>query len=227
VALFLKGLAIGLAIAAPVGPIGLLCIRRTLALGRLAGLTAGLGAAAADAVYGFIAAFGLTLVAAFLVEQRAWFALGGGVFLCYVGLAEWFARPPSPEDAAKAAAEVAAHEAAGIGALFRGFFTTFLLTLANPMTILSFAAIFAGLGLPAEVAASAELGGVAGAHDGVALAQLVGGVFLGSAGWWLALSGGVGFIRHRLGPGRLRWLNRVSGAALIGFGLYALSQAIR
>ena len=88
------------------------------------------------------------------------------------------------------------------------------------MTILSFAAIFAGLGLPAEVAASAEIGGVA-------LAQLVGGVFLGSAGWWLALSGGVGFIRDRLGPGRLRWLNRVSGAALIGFGLYALSQAIR
>jgi len=226
VALFLKGLAIGLAIAAPVGPIGLLCIRRTLALGRLAGLTAGLGAATADAVYGFIAAFGLTFVAAFLIEQRAWFALGGGVFLCYVGLAEWFARPPSPEDAAKAEAEAAAHEAAGIGALFSGFFTTFLLTLANPMTILSFAAIFAGLGLPAEVATSAEIGGAPG-RDGGALVQLVGGVFLGSAAWWLALSGGVGLIRHRLGPGRLRWLNRVSGVALIGFGLYALSQTIR
>ena len=223
-ALFLKGLAIGLAIAAPVGPIGLLCIRRTLAHGRLAGFAAGLGAAVADAVYGFVAAFGLTLVAAFLVEQRAWFALGGGVFLCYVGLTEWFARPPSPEAEAEAAAKAAAREASGIGGLVGGlvggFFTTFLLTLANPMTILSFAAIFAGLGLPAEVAASAEIGGVA-------LAQLVGGVFLGSAGWWLALSGGVGFLRDRLGPGRLRWLNRVSGAALIGFGLYALSQTIR
>jgi len=76
-------------------------------------------------------------------------------------------------------------------------------------------------------ASGGSTGGVAGAHDGVALAQLVGGVFLGSAGWWLALSGGVGFMRHRLGPGRLRWLNRISGVALIGFGLYALSQTIR
>ncbi|HEX7005759.1 MAG TPA: LysE family transporter, partial [Alphaproteobacteria bacterium] len=137
--LFLKGLAIGFAIAATVGPISVLCIRRTLADGRLAGLVAGLGAATADAIYGAIAAFGLTLVVEFLVEQQQWLALGGGLFLCWLGLEAWRAEPARLEDA----------PAVRLGGLAGGFGTTLLLTLANPVTILSFAAVFAGLGLAA------------------------------------------------------------------------------
>jgi len=206
--LFLKGLAIGFAIAATVGPISLLCIRRTLADGRLAGLVAGLGAATADAIYGAIAAFGLTLVVEFLVEQQQWLALGGGLFLCWLGLEAWRAEPAGLEDA----------PAVRLGGLAGGFGTTLLLTLANPVTILSFAAVFAGLGLTAASAAEGTTYGAA--------FQMVAGVFIGSAAWWLLLSGGVGFLRHRLGPAALRWLNRLSGVVLLGFGLLAVLRAV-
>lgn len=208
--LFLKGIAIGFAVAAPVGPIGLLCIRRTLWSGRLAGFTAGLGAALADTAFGFVAAFGLTLVWDFLMSNAQWFALGGGVFLIYVGIAEWrttrvldpkLAEPPST------------------AGLIGGCASTFLLTIANPITILSFAAIFTGLGIAGHnVSADGDT------PDYAAMAQLIGGVFVGSAGWWLLLSGGVDVIRHRLNAATLRLLNRISGTGLLIFGLYMLSR---
>ncbi|HMI37760.1 MAG TPA: LysE family transporter, partial [Steroidobacteraceae bacterium] len=126
IAALLKGMAVGLAIAAPVGPIGLLCIRRTLTDGQRYGLASGLGAATADACYGVIAGFGLAFVAGFLVAQQFWLTLGGGVFLCYLGVRTALARPAS--------------RAAGAdpGTLHSAFFSTLLLTLANPMTIMSF-----------------------------------------------------------------------------------------
>lgn len=194
----IKGYLIGLSIAAPVGPIGVLCIRRTLAEGRIAGLASGLGAATADAIYGCIAAFGLTFISGFLVSQQAWLRLIGGLFLCYWGARTLLARP---------AERSAAASGAGLSGIFGA---TFLLTLTNPMTILSFAVVFAGLGL-------ANTSG-----DYVSALLLVGGVFLGSASWWLLLSGGVSLSRDRFGATGLQWVNRVSGVIIIVFGIVAL-----
>jgi len=193
-----RGLVIGFSIAAPVGPIGVLCIRRTLADGRATGLAVGLGAATADAVYGAIAGFGLTAVSALLVRQQGVLRLVGGLFLCYLGLRTFLARPA--EQAARA----------GGAGLIGAFTATFGLTLANPATILSFVAVFAGLG-------------IAGAGSWREATVLVAGVFLGSALWWLMLSGVVGALRTRLELTALRWVNRVSGAALLAFGVAALA----
>jgi threonine/homoserine/homoserine lactone efflux protein len=201
--LFLRGLVIGFSIAAPVGPIGVLVIRRTLAEGRLAGLVTGLGAATADALYGCVAAFGLTFVTSLLVGQQLWVRLIGGLFLCYLGVRAFLA--------------VSIDRAAAVAgsSLLGAYGATLLLTLTNPMTILSFAAVFAGLGLAA----------VSG--DYAAASLLVLGVFAGSALWWLLLSGGVGLLRLQLTPGALRWINRVSGAILVVFGVLALVSLAR
>jgi threonine/homoserine/homoserine lactone efflux protein len=199
--LFLRGLIIGFSIAAPVGPIGILCIRRTLAEGRAAGFLSGLGAATADALYGCVAGFGLTVISGFLVDQRFYIQLIGGIFLLALGIKTLRSAP-----AERAAA------ASGTG-LAASYASTLLLTLANPMTILSFAAIFAALGV-------ADTGG-----NLSAAALLVIGVFIGSAAWWLLLSGGVGLVREKLSSGVLRWTNRLSGAILVAFGIIAVWHA--
>lgn len=198
IAFLLRGLLIGFSIAAPVGPIGVLCIRRTLSDGRAAGLVSGLGAATADALYGCIAGFGLTLISNFLVSQQLWLRLVGGLFLCYLGIKTLLSKPAEQAAVAK-----------GSG-LFGAYASTFFLTVTNPMTILSFAAIFAGLGL-ANSSGSYTAAGV-----------LVAGVFLGSALWWLLLSGGVGLLRDRFNTAGLLWVNRISGIIITGFGVLAL-----
>jgi threonine/homoserine/homoserine lactone efflux protein len=196
--LLLKGLIIGFSIAAPVGPIGVLVIRRTLAAGRIVGLASGLGAATADALYGCIAGFGLTFISGLLISNQLWVRLIGGLFLCYVGVRAFLSAP----------AERAA-DAAG-ASLRSSYLATLALTLTNPTTILSFAAILAGLGI-----------GAAGG-DYSAAALLVLGVFSGSALWWLLLSSGVSLLRLRLTPAILRWVNRASGTFIMGCGLIAL-----
>jgi len=195
---FLRGLILGFSIAAPVGPIGILCIRRTLAFGRASGLVSGLGAATADAIYGSIAAFGLVFVSNFLVNQQNWIRLVGGAFLCWLGLKTFLAKPSGQFETTKTTG------------LFGAYVSTFLLTLTNPMTILSFAAIFAGLGLSA-----------AGGNYNTSL-LLVLGVLLGSALWWLTLSTGVGLLRSKFNQTAMRWVNRISGAAIIAFGIFAI-----
>ena len=202
IAFLLRGLAIGFSIAAPVGPIGVLCIRRTLAEGRASGFVSGLGAASADGIYGCIAGFGVTFISNFLVTQQVWLRLIGGVFLCYLGLKTLLAKPAEQAGFAKGNGLVGAYA------------STFFLTLTNPMTIISFAAIFAGLGL-----ASAS-------GNYVSAGILVSGVFGGSALWWLILSGGVGVFREKVNPQGLQWVNRISGAIIIGFGLFALLSAL-
>ena len=193
-----RGILIGFSIAAPVGPIGVLCIRRTLADGRAAGLATGLGAASADAIYGMIAAFGLTWVTGLLVGGQTWIRLVGGAFLIYLGARTFLARPGER-----------AAPATGVG-LAGAYASTFFLTLTNPMTILSFVAVFAALGLGTS------------RGDAASAAALVIGVFLGSAVWWLTLSGLVAVFRARFDARALVWVNRASGAIIAAFGVLAL-----
>jgi threonine/homoserine/homoserine lactone efflux protein len=272
---FVRGLALGLAIAAPVGPIGVLCIRRTLAEGRLAGLVSGLGAATADAIYGFIAAFGLTFISSLLISYQDAIRLVGGMFLLYLGVktlrapvasSRGFDTPQTatqptaqagfdtpqtatqptaqtgfdtpqtatqptaqtgfdtPQTATQPTAQTGfdnpqtatqptAAKPIG-GGLLGNYASTLALTLTNPMTILSFAAVFAGLGVGAA------------SGDYASAAILVLGVFLGSALWWLALSGAVSLLRSRMTPRGLRWVNRVSGLIILGFGVAALASLV-
>jgi threonine/homoserine/homoserine lactone efflux protein len=198
----LRGLIIGFSIAAPVGPIGILCIRRTLSVGRISGLVSGLGAATADSLYGCVAGFGLAFISNFLVKQQIWLHLIGGAFLCYLGIKTLLAKPANQAAAARE------------NGLLGEYASTFFLTLTNPMTIISFAAIFAGLGL----ASTRGNYGSAGI--------LVLGVFMGSALWWLVLSSGVGIFRKKFNTNSLQWVNRISGLIITGFGLFALLSAI-
>lgn len=199
----LLGFVVGMSIAAPVGPIGVLCIRRTLAQGRWIGFISGLGAATADALYGSIAGFGLAFLSKFLLQQQSWLRLIGGIFLLYLGIKTVLARP------AFRAAQV--QNKSWLGA----YSSTLFLTLTNPMTILSFASIFAGLGLASQ------------ARDHLGASALVLGVFLGSAGWWLILSGLVNRLRIQIKPSGLAWVNRVSGMVILCFGAIALSGAYK
>ena len=199
---FIRGLVIGFSIAAVVGPIGMLCIQRTLHKGFRYGLVTGLGAATADGIYGGIAAFGLTIISAFLISQQTWIRLIGGAFLVYLGVRAILTKPA--EQAAQAR-----------GNTFLGAYTsTLLLTLTNPLTILSFAAVFAGLGV-----------GTAGKGN-VTATLITAGVFSGSCAWWLLLSGGVSLLRTRMNTGWLLWINRLAGVALIIFGLIAVISLI-
>ena len=193
VTLLLKSVVLGLSIAAPVGPIGILCIRRSIVDGRMAGMICGLGAATADAIYGALGGFALSGISTWLVRGRVWMTLAGSAFLLYLGV-KTFRAPPV----------TTARNSSG------AYFSTLLLTLANPLTILSFTAAFAGMG-----ATTVGEGGV--------LTMLV-GVFVGSTLWWLALTTVAGAARGRLTPPMFVAINRVSGVVLVGFGLYTLAS---
>ena len=199
----MKGLIIGFSIAAPVGPIGVLCIRRTLAEGRVSGFVSGMGAATADALYGCIAGFGVTYISSFLIGHQFWLRLIGALFLGSLGVRTFLSKPA--ETPAKA----------GGKGLAGAYASTLVLTLTNPVTILAFAAIFAGLGL-------GNPGG-----DYAAGGLLVAGVFLGSAAWWLFLSTGVGLFRTWFNGSRLRWVNRLSGVIIVVFGIFAFLSLLQ
>jgi threonine/homoserine/homoserine lactone efflux protein len=193
-ALFAQSLLIGLSIAAPVGPIGLLVIQRTLQRGALVGLATGLGAAVADALYGAVGAFGVSWVIDALVGARVPLALGGGAFLLWMAWRIWRAAP----------VERAAQAGAGAG-LLSCFAGTFMLTLSNPATIFSFIAVFGTLGARMQVASPWTL---------------IAGVLVGSALWWLLLSALVGRLRTRFDTRMQRGVNRASALLLAGFALW-------
>jgi threonine/homoserine/homoserine lactone efflux protein len=196
---FLKGIVVGVVIAVPVGPVGILCLRRSIFEGQAAGLVSGLGAASADAFFGVVAAFGLTFVSKWLLGYESLLRAGGGCYLLYAGGRALLATP---------------REAAGQSdreSLFRDFFSTFALTVTNPITILVFLGIFEALGLSGERATLLRAG------------VLVAGVWTGSFLWWLLLSLGVGMFRRSIGTRHLAWISRgsggilfLSGAALLG-----------
>lgn len=197
--LFAKSLAMGLAVAAPLGPIGALCVNRTLERGFRAGMAGGFGTALADAVYATVAAAGFAAFAAGLALIDPWLRIGGGLFMLWLGWRSLRAVPPNRAADARRGGALATAAA------------TFLLTLANPMTALTFAALFAGLGLAAAPSAAPVV---------------VVGVFLGSLLWWLVLAGGVSLARARLPAGFARWTAIGSGALLALFGLAAIGTAL-
>ena len=202
ISFLLSGLIIGLSIAAPVGPIGVLCIRRTLAEGWIYGLISGLGAATTDAFYGSIAGFGLTFISNILVSHQVWLRLIGGLFLCVLGIKTLLSKPAEKAASTKGNGLVVAYS------------SILLLTLTNPMTIISFVAIFTGLGL------------IGTSKNYLSAGILVFGVFIGSALWWLILSSGVGLFREKFNNRGLLWVNRISGVIITCFGLFALISII-
>jgi threonine/homoserine/homoserine lactone efflux protein len=193
-------LLLGFTIAATVGPISLLTIRRTLAHGRVYGLASGFGVALADSTYAAIAAFGLTAITSVLVGGRMLLGLLGGAFLVLLAVRTMTSRPTEVAVVAERPGLVAA------------FGSIFGLTMTNPMTILSFAGLFAGLGLTGTGGPDAAL--------------LVAGVFLGSAAWWVILTAVVARLRARVTLGGLTWVNRISGAAILAFGVVAIVGAL-
>jgi threonine/homoserine/homoserine lactone efflux protein len=199
--LFLQSLLIGLSIAAPVGPIGLLTIQRTLHSGSAVGLATGLGAAVADAVYGALGAYGVSAMINALTAARLPLAVGGGVFLLWMAWSIW-----------RAPVAVRAAEASGGNDLLRCFAGTFALTLSNPATILSFIAVFGVMAGRAAVASPAVM---------------IAGVLIGSALWWLLLSTVVGRLRERFDARWRRRVNVVSALVLAGFALWQFATLVQ
>lgn len=201
ITLFLKGLLIGLAIAAPVGPIGILCIQRSLHDGFKVGLMTGMGAALADGTYGLVAGFGLTSISSLLIAYQFWVRLFGGLFLLYLAIKLFFKIPQqgSSQNFDRSP--------------WHAFFTIYLLTLTNPATIFAFVAIFAGLGLGAIN------------FDYMHAIILVVGITLGSVIWWILLSGVVArTLHHRLTASVMQKINRISGMIIFIFAVFALSM---
>ncbi|MCB1777666.1 MAG: LysE family transporter [Candidatus Competibacteraceae bacterium] len=203
--LWLKGMLIGLAIAAPVGPTGLLCIQRTLTRGRWSGVLSGLGAASADALYGGIAGFGLASLSGLLLAWQIELQVVGGLFLLYLGWQTWQTPPIAEQVQARPTR----------AGLVSDYLSTLALTATNPVTILAFVGVFTGLGLAAV------------GQDFVAASTLVFGVFAGSLLWWVLLTGGVGLMRGRLSASVLHGINYVSGLMIGGFGVWALLAALQ
>lgn len=198
----MQGIVLGVSVAAPVGPIGVLCIQRTLSEGRRSGFVSGLGAASADAVYGTIAGFGMTALSSLLLDSQTVIRLGGGVLLLSLGVQSFRAEP------AEAAASVSDRRT-----LAHDYGSTFLLAITNPVTILAFVGIFAGVGV-----------GTCG--DYLDAVTLVGGVFTGSALWWFVLSSAVSLFRTRFTRPVMRRVNQFAGVVIAGFGLLALWGAV-
>jgi threonine/homoserine/homoserine lactone efflux protein len=200
--LFLKGLIVGFCLAAPVGPIAALCVQRTIAKSWLSGFVSGLGAAAADALYGAVAAFGATIISEFLINERNWLQRIGGVILILMGLRLLLTKPKERESI----------NGNGKG-LTGDFLSTLMLTLTNPMTFVAFAAVFTTMGI-----------GVVRGRP-ILTAELVGGVFLGSALWWIILCGGAHLLRRHFDFRKLVTINRATGVFVIAVGVvYVILQ---
>ncbi|NJM91788.1 MAG: LysE family transporter [Rhodospirillaceae bacterium] len=198
-----QGGAIGFLVAAAIGPIAMLCIRTTLERGRIAGIAAGMGVAVADTIYAAIGAYGISFVGAALSSGESWLKLVGGIVLIAFGIYLARKQPVSATDEKEVPKSLTAD-----------FLMTLGLTLTNPMTILSFAGLFAGVS------------GLRGFPLSEIPALLL-GVFAGSAVWWLALAFVIGLIRHKISPTTMLWINRGSAAAIIGFGLYVLVEPLQ
>jgi threonine/homoserine/homoserine lactone efflux protein len=195
--LLFRGVLAGLAISAPVGPVNVLCISRTLTKGRLAGFMSGLGAAAADTVYGAIAGFSISFVIQFLLREEFWLRLCGGSLLIVIGIVYYFKKPQSLREQSSSSAH-------------SDFISAFLLNLTNPTTVLSFLAILAVLGM--------------GHHRARWLTVLlIAGIFCGAMLWWLVLIAGTSRFREKFDDKAMLWMNRIAGLAIGAFGIVTLA----
>jgi len=198
---FLKGIAIGFVMAIPIGPIGIMCIRKTLTEGRLSGLIIGLGAATADLFYGCVAVFGLTIISDTLNNQRIWIRIVGSALLFFLGIKTFRAQPKDPK-----------LKISGSGRL-RSYFTVVVLTLTNPLTIFAFIAVFAAFGL----------------GDGLSFFSavvLVAGVFIGSCLWFFLLTSGTIIFRKKLDLVGLKWVNKIAGILIIISGFIVIGSLL-
>jgi threonine/homoserine/homoserine lactone efflux protein len=194
--LLIRGVAAGLAISAPVGPVNVLCISRTLARGRMAGVVSGLGAAAADTIYGAIAAFSIHFVISFILREENQIRFYGGLLLIAIGIVYYFRRPASLKQERRKSTH-------------SEYVTTFLLTLTNPTTVLSFLVVLAALGLGGE-------------EPRVSGLLLVGGIFTGSMIWWTVLAAITNRFRRKFDDRAMLWMNRIGAFAICGFGVAVL-----
>lgn len=193
----LKAIGVGVAVAAPVGPMSLLCMQRTLRRGRAQGLAVGAGIAAADFSYAVLGAFGFTVLSSLLLAWDQALRIAGALVLFYFAVRIILSRP-----------ETTPRTGTG-GAAWRGFVSAYLLTLANPPTILFFAGLFASI---APLTASAHA------------AVFAAGVFAGSLLWWIVLTAVVAGTASKLSPSVLHGINRLSGLVLIGLAVYGLAR---
>ena len=200
--LIIKAIVLGFLIAAPVGPMCVLCINRTLNYGLLAGFMTGLGIATADAIYCCVAGFGITFISSFLLSHQFVIRIVGGLLLCYLGSKTLIK--------AKVGASIKDNKKTFVG----DYVSSFVLTLTNPMTILTFIAIFAGLGVGSTYA---------GYNYAITVVM---GVFLGSLLWWLFIISLVGVIHKKINASIMKWINRISGVVIIIFGVLAILQTI-
>ncbi len=197
--LLLKSIILGFSVSAPVGPIGLLCIQRVLSRGRMAGILTGFGAVTANMIYASIAAFGFSLVSAFLIEQQFLLRVIGSAFLFYLGIKTYLKKPAS------SAANLQGESLLGM------YLSTFFLMITNPVTILNFTAMFAGLGFNQN------------ADTGMTAIKLIGGVFLGAAAWWILLSFIVSLLKNKINP-YLGVVNKIAGLLIILLGILAFGK---
>lgn len=197
--LFIKGLLIGIIVAAPMGPANILCIHRTITCGRIAGLTAGLGAALGDGAFALVAALGITAVAAFVEAHEAWFRIPGAIMLLALGVKLWLSHPHYEQRDANGQS------------LLRSLVATFLLTVSNPITIAAFLALFVAWGLSAGLTIPAAT-------------EVVLGVLVGSMAWWVALVFIIGMLHRKIEDRYMLLLNRITAVAVVLFGVYAVDS---
>lgn len=203
IGVFYRGLVLGLMVAAPVGPVGLLCIRRTVHKGLTTGFATGFGAAFADAMFSAIAAFGVAAILDMIRDYRALIHVFGGIFLMFVAWHTWHDAPRQPDPEAEDV------KRQGIGSLAKALISGFVITLTNPATM---------FGVLALVATFGEL------HDHHEASVIVAGVFSGSAAWWLLLSGGVMLVRNRFTENRVTWINRITAVILAVIAVWAVAS---
>ena len=199
-----KGFILGFSVAAPVGPIGILCINRTINKNFVAGFVSGLGAATADLIYGLIAGMGFSIVSNFLIGQEIWIRLMGAGFLVWIGIKTIIKKDREIE-----------FDPAVVKGFLKDYFSTFILTATNPMTILFFIAVFGSLGLSNST----------GQLSPVML--LVLGVFAGSSAWWLFLCGLTSRLKTRIAKKRLKMIDLISGGLILFFALVILISSMK
>ncbi len=197
--LFVKGLIVGIIVAAPMGPVNIICIHRTIIRGRIDGFMTGMGGVIGDAVFAIIAALGLTAASVFVEENEFWFRLPGGLMLLVIAGLVWRRHP-----------HIGADDTSSTG-LVRSVAATFLLTISNPITVAAFAFLFVSYGLTTG-------------FDYVAAATVVGGVIAGSALWWLVLVSTVGLLHGHIEDRHLETFNRIAAVAVFLFGIYAIDS---